>query len=850
MKNIFLILIILFPVCLFSQVQSIDGKGERQRSFQNHFAFENSIGDTIYSVIQDSFSIHQYFKLLNYGGGTTIGTEAYLLGVEADGDVIEVDGSSIVDTVLGIATKYDLTQIEKNSTTVSDYAALRLYAGSATVVFVSDFTYIFNSISYTTRGGIFRKTTGLTENGSTKIVGVFDWERIHEGFYYPEWFEVGGYDASGIIYTDKNTAQTGIYNEADRIRNISLVAGLGGTIKFEGGKTYTGIDIRASVKANQTWDGNGATLKRADCPQVLLTASASIGANSITVDNVDSLRAGQFIGISDLSATNGGIGFDENTQNGGHLIQSIVGNVVTFSNTLCCAFDIGDRVFINSSFLVNISGDDYQNLNIFNLKIDGNKSKNQYTVDWRLNPNFNLGTGKNLVINNVTFSNIPSENIFASQCNCINLKGNNLNGSLFHISASSVDSNNVSRFINCDLDSVNVAGNALMNHSEAAITWSQNVGKVVIDNCIFRNGQEGVTGGGGSSSIGGMQITNSVFENFDNTEGDLFLFSTSTVDVKKENFLIANNRFENCGDIQFLGKNLKKGFSISKINIINNYFINTRFFFSNVSEVRFENNDVIEKRGFGGFTGFTSPLTGQDAMVQFSRFDRLRIINNRIIADTLYDANIARGLLLYAYDTGKRKDASGVNTEILYGQDVKVLNNTISNFGRCLSVDISHARAWDAVVVGWEFRGNTISMYKDDSYSSIAYGMQVPPNCIASHNTIYSHVDGNGNAYPIWAYGIDDGAATGRENRLPGAIVRYNNVYGKTTRSMAVGSSTGSTSQHNAIVEFNILPKNINDFAQGNSYIQNNHIRSVTLPALTNPTILELSELEQYKTQY
>ena len=139
------------------------------------------------------------------------------------------------------------------------------------------------------------------------------------------------------------------------------------------------------------------------------------------------MRVGQFIGISDLSATNGGIAFDENTQNGGHVILSIVGNVVTFSNTLCCAFDIGDRVFVHSSFLVNISGDDYQNLNIFNLKIDGNKSKNQYTVDWRLNPSFSLGTGKNLTINNVTFSNTPSENIFANQCNCLNLKGNNLN---------------------------------------------------------------------------------------------------------------------------------------------------------------------------------------------------------------------------------------------------------------------------------------------------------------------------------------------------------------------------------------------------------------------------------------
>lgn len=755
-----------------------------------------------------------------------------------------------VDTVAEVATKYDLTQIAKNSATVADYASLRLYAASANVVFVSDFTYTFNSISYTTTGGIFRKTTGLTENGSTKIVGVFHWERIHDAIYFPEWFEVGGYDSQGVIFTDKNTSQQGIYNEADRIRNISFIAGLGGMIKFEGGKTYTGIDIRAEVKANQMWDGNGATLKRADCPKVLLTVAASIGASSITVDNVDSLRVGQFIGISDLSATNGGIGFDENTQNGGHLIQSIVGNVVTFSNTLCCAFDAGDRVYVNTTFLVNISGDDYKNLNIYNLKIDGNKSKNQYTVDWRISASFSLGTGTNLTINNVTFSNTPSENIFANQCNCINLKGNNLNGSLFHISASSVDSSNVSRFINCDLDSVNMAGNALMNHSESAITWSANVGKVIIDNCIFRNGQEGVTGHGGSSSMGAVQITNSVFENFNNAEGTLYQFSISTVEQKKENFLIANNRFENCGDIVFLGNDVKKGFSISKINILNNYFINTRFYFSNVSEVRFENNDVIEKIGFGGFAGFTSPLSSQNAMVQFSRFDRVRVVNNRIIADTLYDSDIARGLLLYAYDTGKRKDGSGVDTEVLYAQDVKVLNNTISNFIKGLSVDISHARAWDAVVVGWEFRGNTISMYKDVSYSSIAYGMQVPPNCIASHNTVYSHVDGNFNSYPIWAYGIDEGAATGRENRLTGAIVRYNNVYGKTSRSLAAGSSSGSTSQHNAIVEFNILPKDVTNFTQGNSYIQNNHVRLITLPNLTTPTILELSELEQYKTQY
>jgi len=793
-------------------------------------------GDTLYFT--DSLRV----DLSSISGSVEEGDGSTILGSGTSGDKFRVDSSLM-------ATQYDLENISIDSIgTVANYTELRNIINYPNdLIIVSDFTYTFNLKSYTTKGGLFKKTTGNAENGATLING---WERQHDNVFFPEWFEVGGYDALGIIYTDKNIASTGIYNEADRIKNISELAGIGGNIKFEGGKIYEGLDIRAGVKANQNWNGNGATLKRADCPQILLTVAASIGANTITVDNVDSLRVGQLITITDLSATHGGIGFNENTQNGSHTILSIVGNVVTFSNTLCCAFDIGDRVLINSSFLTNITGDDYKNLKIYDLRIDGNKSKNKYTVDWRLNSSFNLGTGDNLSISNVVFSNTPSENIFGSQCNCIDLKGSNLNGSLFHISTSSVDSNNISRFVNCDLDSVNMAGNLLMNHSEAAITWSQNVGKVIIDNCIFRNGKEGVTGGGGSSSIGGMQVTNCVFENFDNTEGKLFQFSISTVDIKKENFLIANSRFENCGDIVFLGKNIKKGFSISKINILNNYFINSRFYFSNVSEVRFENNDVIEKRGFGGFTGFSSALTSQNAMIQFSRFDRVRVVNNRIIADTLYNANIARGLLLYLHDTGKRKDSGGVDTEIYYAQDVKVKGNTISNFTRGISCDISHARAWDGVAVGWEFSNNTVSMYKDQTYTSVAYGMQVPPNVIASNNNIYMHVDGNYNAWGIIAYGIDEGAATGRKNRLPGAIVRYNNVYGKVSRPMVVGSPSGSTSQHNAIIEYNVIPRDIIDFAQGNSYIQNNHVRIITLPALISPTILELSELEQYKTQY
>ena len=93
MKYLFLsVLFSLFTFSLFSQVVGIDGKGERMRMKNNKIAYENSTGDSIFSILNDSVSIHQYFKLLNYGSGTVTGTPTKYLAVESDGDVIEVDG--------------------------------------------------------------------------------------------------------------------------------------------------------------------------------------------------------------------------------------------------------------------------------------------------------------------------------------------------------------------------------------------------------------------------------------------------------------------------------------------------------------------------------------------------------------------------------------------------------------------------------------------------------------------------------------------------------------------------------------------------------------------------------------
>ncbi len=727
----------------------------------------------------------------------------------------------------------------------NNYDELRTFdvESSDSVAVVSDFTYQFNSITYTTVGGIFYYNS-CVENGSTCIGG---WQRVFDGVVHiPEWFEVGGRDVTGGEYINHLLSSSGIYNECDRVRNTSILAGVGGNILLKGSKVYE-MDIEVNTLKDQYWHGSNPIFKRQDTPNSLLTQSISVGSNTVTVDDVSGFRVGQVIGVLDLSAPNNGLGHNENDQNGAHMITNISGNTMTVTNTFCCDFNVGDRVIRTGALFGNNSGANYGNLTFEGLIFDGNKANNPYTVDWRYSTNLSLGTGDNARFYKCTFRNTPSENMFIGNGTLFDCHGHNLNGSFIHTSENNVEKTGFSiKVIDCTTDSTNLGG-LIMSHSEAVITFSNLHHNIRIEGCHFKNGMGQCFGPANSSSNANRSFSchKTIFENFNSPSGFAFAFGAATTASKWRNSEVTECKFDNCGDVRIKGNSLQKGFTESEFTIKDCEFINSRIFVSSASKVDIINNKMVIDRS-NGFDWVSNPGQG-GAYIQVLTGDRINIISNELTGDSLYNANCQSGILVWSDLAGFRKDANGNNSKFYYSQNIKIKGNTIENFKFGISTDNTHAGTYFGNTVGWEIRDNKIHMINDSNYNGIAVGIQVPPATIASRNIIYVYDSTNTSYYPALVQGVE----SSESSELIGGIFIDNIIIGKGFRGIAVGNWQGGGAKYNCIVTRNICSQAINDFSGGNSYVQGNDILDTSmLPNLTNPLLPLLGQFEQYKSSY
>ena len=125
MKKIFILIILVFStLTLFGQVIGIDGKGERMRMKNNKIAYENSAGDSIFSILNSGLTLHQY------GIGLQTGTAAKYLAVESDGDVIEVDPAAGMDAVVSTRSYAD------NTAALVDLVSGQVYYNTTSSTFV------------------------------------------------------------------------------------------------------------------------------------------------------------------------------------------------------------------------------------------------------------------------------------------------------------------------------------------------------------------------------------------------------------------------------------------------------------------------------------------------------------------------------------------------------------------------------------------------------------------------------------------------------------------------------------------------------------------------------------------
>ncbi len=713
--------------------------------------------------------------------------------------------------------------------TVANYSALRALTNYPhDIVIIENWTYTGpdNQI-YTTLGGVFKRVPTGKENYGIVIVGndgsvwERDWDHIH---VQPEWFEIGG---NTVMF---GTGGRPIYNESERLFfATSIIAEIPGRVlELFPNKVYIS-DNSNFLSSKVTINGNNATIKRADTPIVLTTSSLTIGQTNISVDDASSLRTGLTI----IAATGDGVG--QNQYLG--TITNIDGNNITFSEPAVQNMEAGSKLIKVSNFL-SANTSEYMGEQVIRQVIfDGNVANNNHTFDWKYN-NTIRSAGANggfLNIYDCVFTNTPSENINISKGLVRNCKGMNLFGSFVHIGNANPSNLGGVTVKSCYVDGVVMGDPDKSGHGFGFIEFSSNPINTCIEDCRVINSNFGEILASFGPENSYIKISGSYFGNFKKIGS----FSYGLIEIEAGDIFIENSIFESCGDLSFLGNNVRRGLSFNKISIKDNIFVNSRLSFRNVSQVYIENNKFLYENGLYGFNGWTSSLTPHKAMLSFLQFDQIKISNNDIIGPIETDMDhCAIGLALINEDDDfVRLDANNNLTKFSYAQNIDVLNNHVAWFHKgIISNGYQSDRSSIRQVIGWKYHGNTVYMTKASSNPLWCSGIHVQSGVDCRNNVVFY-----GNAlstnFGIVAQGIDN--ATDAETLL-GAIVCNNTIIGAPDyRSILVGAIDGSiTNQYNNIVKDNIVSGTIQVIGGTNSFVSNNIVlNSTILPGYISPPI-------------
>lgn len=719
--------------------------------------------------------------LIYYQGGSEIGR-----------DTINVGGISASETVL------------------DDYASLRAYIGSANSITVKNFTYTFNSISYTTTGGLFYRTTSGTENGGTILIAdnAVKWQRVWDGVHViPEWWEVGGKDSRGNAYSNKNLLGTGtssgseliwhdgIYNNRDRAQAaIEICKPTGNVIEFGSHVTIYLIDIPLySGGKSIVYNFNGVTLKRPDSAVPLTTSNLSTGSATVDVTDASSFRVGQYMTVLDINNDLGaspffnGYGFNENAYSA-LLISSISGNTITFTANAPKNINTGAiaqlRVSIIAQRIAVGERSIYRN-GIF----DGNKLNGgalyRYPSDWRINKTLDTGTGAEFtLIENCRFFDTPAENIFISGGDVIGCTGDDLDGSFSHVSNAGT-SRRIVKVDKCRIDSVNLATNAVMGHSEAVFTNSAKC-EYRITNCEISNGFEQVLGIDliQVNTAGDYVFSNNIVKNCNSivktTSG-----GGSPMTEREDGFIFENNTFIKCGLFLVWGTSLTEGLTANGIKLNNNIFVDTRFDFRHCVNLDFTGNQVLfDTSRHEYFTELPSSAAMTYGALHLNQCGQVNISGNTFEGFPNNNDTIATAIDVNLYDCTQLKDSTGSTRGMYYEQNIKIHNNKLLGF----QIGISGLKRYGlspmqgTIIynsIGWVFSDNTIILSRDSSNQSFSfkntYGIGVGPGVMCKNNTIYQQRN------DATQYGIVMVAATeggGGADTIQGGIVLNNYIYG------------------------------------------------------------------------
>jgi hypothetical protein len=300
----------------------------------------------------------------------------------------------------------------------------------------------------------------------------------------------------------------------------------------------------SNVKIN----GNGATIKRSSSK--LTSSYLSIDYEGGFIVHVDNVPPSLFIG--DKVVLTKGYGVKE-TSNPYRVVAGIHEGYITIDNPFKGEFKKGDMI-MKSFFLIegmhsHVDNGTNKNILIENLTFDGNARENQVSAAWHVNGTILIHGGKDSVIRNNVFTDIPNECIVGHGVNVINNTFEGLNGSAFHTSVhdKTLSLNGYSVFKENTVFDINRIEKGLSGHSEGAITFSWGGGNLKVVNNIFvsYSGNYGVLG----QFAGEEHNTdeNLIFTNNQATNFEYIIKIISPEKTPTKNISIINNEFHDAG---------------------------------------------------------------------------------------------------------------------------------------------------------------------------------------------------------------------------------------------------------------------------------------------------------------
>lgn len=754
--------------------------------------------------------------------------------------------------------------------TLSNYNALRSYTGTSSVVFVQDFSYIFNGIQYTTLGGFFRQVVIGNENGATIIVGTGGriWSRVWDNVnVQPEWWEVGGYDTDGTTNPSRFTLN-GIFNNRDRLQ-AAVNIGYGKTVLLGAAIRTYDIDIAVVVDGELNIHGNGVTLRRPNSPTPLLTSNFT--GTSCTVTSAAGFRVGMSLLALDINNSKGrspfygGYGNEENSRTEADptkpVITAISGNTISYSPAPPATIPVGGVLQINDDLMGLISVLNHT-FEIKDVVFDGNWSNgggtyrysNDFTASHSL---FQTVQSKTLVrMTGLTFKRVPAENVIVCSTIVSGCKADSLFGSFVHISRFVERDEAIVEVSGCEVSNTGLATVPVNIHGEAAITWSANPNGYKIHHNTFINGKHFVIGyltkdDENRRDNDNFYFSENVCKNYYAITIGKRPFVATTFPFAGVNFI--NNVFENCGDLTLLKENglLQRGAMWENVNITGNYFINSRLICEGVANANINNNKIIFTPEYPNKPFFgRHPAAIQDGVVNNGyqaamvvNGTNINILNNFIEGFQTYNDTLRVGLHCDVLGYGAVKTSGGANTDFAYSQNINISGNNIAGFSRSIVMSqgnfgyvINNLECVNVIV-----RNN--NLYNNGT-NTVGYnwGINVPRGAICEGNHITA-VTG----FAIIAMGAYlDNPTPGKHLSIRGSIITRNIIR---RGNINIGDGDGN---YNVIVEGNYMPSAVPIGADPTrNYVAGNVLTNTTnLPTLTLPQTPVYQYFLQNKSQY